>query len=159
MSSGVYFLALLLLAAGFAGSSPAVLVYKWLHSANIICIFVLCIANRAGIYNAANICAFVYQMNTASGLPVITSGAKWDPASIKINTARGNGKRVINIFLALGFQFRVFVLQRGISDFQIRKLHFQVRNLKHKLRISQSFCQFRYGAGFRTNGFQEVCHA
>lgn len=141
------------------GSGTAHSKINRLCQSNIVCLFILCFANRADIYNTANIRTFVCEMDTSARLPVIASSAKGNLIGVEINSAQGNGKGVVDVLLPLAFQLQVFILQCSECDLQIRKLHFQIGNFKHKLGISQALCQFSKCAGFRTKGLNEVWHS
>ena len=140
------------------GSSATRTPVKWLCQSNIISLLVLCVAYWAVVSNATCICNFIHKMNASPCRPVITSGAIRDLMDIEIDTAWGNGKGVVDILLPLAFQLHVFILQRSVCDLQIRKLHFQIGDIKHEFGVSQSFRQFCNGTGFGTERFNEVYH-
>jgi len=116
------------------------------------------ITNWANIDSTVRCCTKVCQRDAAIYWPIITASAKQFMVSIKIDTARGEGKGIVNVLLALAFQFCIFVLQCCIISFHIRELYYQFANLAYEVFIVNNFSQFINCAGFRFCRVQEAYH-
>jgi len=145
---------------------------KRLRQANVISMHVLRLADGAYVHNMTCACTPECKMDAALCLTIFASGAKKFPVGIEIDSAGGDRKRVIDVFLLLAFQFPIFLFQCRISRLEIGKFQLdvggvelrsgkvilQVGNAGHKIGIPNELGRLRNDNDFRTKRCEEVSH-